>query len=468
MIYPVFWKERRIPTWIALLVLGIGITVGVTSIQKTQTPYLRANPDITPEQVRVTNLRADSFTVSWITSETTTGFVKYGENSQTELIARDTRDPLVGNFGKHTTHWVTVSGLKNDNTYTFEIFSNNKKFNNNGSPYTVTTAPALSGDEDNNLLIFGKVITEDNQPAIGSIIYLRAVDLSPQSALVRKTGEWTIDMSLARNSKLTEIFTYPSDQFFDTFIQGGNLLRSSQTDTQVKTDFQTSTVAFLASNSTPVPQVILGKDYDFRSISPETSTEPSAKEDSLQAHFDLTPPLIAQQIIDSDGVVVWNPTPEETFENPQPLFIGSAPVNTDLKIQITGTDTITDTAKTDERGYWEWRPSVSLKQGNYTFVAFYTKANNQKYDTSVNFTILLSNQESVISPSPSIVYEISPSPTLTSVPTLTPSISPTETLKTTPTITPIPTLPVVGNALPTLGITGIGLILVGMGVLLVL
>ena len=472
MITPVFWKEHRIPTWVALFILLAGITAGVIAIQQPSLSFLRAAPEIAPDQIEITNITQSSFTVSWITSQPATGLVKYGENNQPQLIARDLRDPLTGNFGQYTTHWINISGLNSNSSYSFTIQSQGKFYDNNGSPYTITTAPAFKTPPQPQVeLPRGTVITSDGQPAVGALVYLRAQNLSPQSVIVDPTGSWSINLTQARIRDLSQVFTFDTQtQNFELFIHGG--------------DLPNSTVNFSAKSQYPLSPITLGQNYDFRSIAPQPAVVSVSR-----ARFDFAPPLGAVQPTTPEEIVIWNPESDEVVATSYPLFLGSGPANITLTIVLESQGPITANVTTDDRGYWQWNPTSPLTQGEHTITISYVDFQNITHEIVRSFTVLAAEGGPAIEASPSA--NLSPTPTIrvsTGTPTPTtvyeiiptstraPTASPTIRLTSTPIPsgvptsipTPTPAVPVSGTAVPTIVLTGIGLVLLGLGVILVL
>ena len=77
-------RQQRIPTILGLLLLIAGIIGGVYLVQKGGIWFLKAEPEAVPQQIKMTNIAENSFTVSWITGKEVLGFVKYGMSSSLE------------------------------------------------------------------------------------------------------------------------------------------------------------------------------------------------------------------------------------------------------------------------------------------------------------------------------------------------------------------------------------------------
>ena len=91
-----------------LILVLAGVIAGTMAINQRSDLFIRANPQITPKQVKVTNISGRRFSVAWITDEPTTGFVKYGPNKSLSLVADDDRDQNTGFTNSYETHHVTL------------------------------------------------------------------------------------------------------------------------------------------------------------------------------------------------------------------------------------------------------------------------------------------------------------------------------------------------------------------------
>jgi len=92
-------KALRLPTILGLfLVLG-AIAGGVILIKQGPSLFIKASPTLTPNQLKITNVSDTSFTVSWLTEQSTSGFIKYGTDNNLSFTAADDRDQLSGKTG---------------------------------------------------------------------------------------------------------------------------------------------------------------------------------------------------------------------------------------------------------------------------------------------------------------------------------------------------------------------------------
>ncbi|MBC8263949.1 MAG: fibronectin type III domain-containing protein [Anaerolineales bacterium] len=163
-------------------------------------------------EVKVTNARDTSFTVSWGTDVTATGWVNYGTSPALGQTAYDDR----GAKAIGESHHVTLHGLSPQTIYYFEVVSGAVVDDHEGSCYQVTTGPTLELPASHS--IYGRVFESDGvTPAEGAIVYITLRDVdgvgSPgepgvMSALVDADGWWQANLGNARLADGIGYFTY--------------------------------------------------------------------------------------------------------------------------------------------------------------------------------------------------------------------------------------------------------------------
>ncbi len=94
---------------------------------------------IRPVNMKIENVTSTSFTVEWRTESEATGFVKYGNTSNSlSLIAQD-----VNGTEPRTSHQTMVSGLTAGKKYYFYVMSENVAFGRDGRALEVLTTSEL-------------------------------------------------------------------------------------------------------------------------------------------------------------------------------------------------------------------------------------------------------------------------------------------------------------------------------------
>lgn len=248
---PSFFSSKKIPTILGITILLVGVVVGVFLIT-TQGNFalgLKAGPTSTPRQVKFSNISDTSITVSWITDTSVSGFVKYGEGNPSSTLS-DNRDQVAGSTGQYTTHYVTLRNLKTKTPYSLLIGSGSQTYDNNGQPYSVSTAPVASGKQPSADTISGKVVLPSGQPAPGVIVFVEIEGASPMSAITKNSGVWSIPLSSTRTQDLKGYLTYdPQSTKLNLTVQGA--------------DLGTATAVVTTANDNPVADITLGQSTDL-------------------------------------------------------------------------------------------------------------------------------------------------------------------------------------------------------------
>ena len=113
----------QIPTAVGLLVLLGALISGLIFFGDGTGVFApRATAETTPKNIRITNVKDDSFTITFFTEKATSGFVKYGtEESKLNSQASDDRDQLSGTVGEFNLHHITLRGLNPATDYYFVL-----------------------------------------------------------------------------------------------------------------------------------------------------------------------------------------------------------------------------------------------------------------------------------------------------------------------------------------------------------
>lgn len=378
-------NKIHFPTALGLLILFIAVGLGIFFIKTRSGVSPETTGQITPEQVRITNVSDAGFSVSWITGKEVTGLIKLGEKA-TELKQRvlDDRDQLSGSEAAVEVHHVTAKNLLPTTKYYFKIESGGKQFDNKGKLFEVTTGTAL-GSPPAADPIYGLVLTQSGTPAEGVVIYINIANGAPLSALAKTNGNWALSLSTARTADLGSYLTYDTQAtIVNLLVQGGKQGTASAITT--------------TTNDNPVPEISLGKSHDFRvEALAETPTinQPTATDSGETiSGFSALNPLISE-------VAAENGLPEETgevtLENPsfegeiinatQPAFMGTGPAGTVLSIEINSENTLTGSVTIDENGSWEFTPPEGLEPGEHSVTISYIDSYGDEQMLSRSFMI---------------------------------------------------------------------------------
>ncbi len=404
-------KIRRFPTIIGLLILLAGLGGGLFLVQKAQTFFLRAEPGSAPNQIRITNITDQSFTVSWTTDKKVAGLIQFGETSRLGSVLADDRDQQAGEISLFFTHYVTIKNLKAETDYYFKIRSGSKIYDQNGQPYQTTTAPTISFSSPPNDPAYGKVIDQSGQSAQGAIVYLSLANTTPQSALVQESGNWVISLNSARSVDLSSYATYDKAASIEEI-----LVQAEQG--------LTATAVTTTKNDSPVPTITLGQNYNFRQTSEELEITDQEKKVTQEATQEASPTptptsgfsVESPEATTSQELAIINPDEEEDVNTQKPAILGTGPAGITLEITIESTSTYTGTVTIDDQGNWEWSPPVDLEPGEHTVTATFTDEEGKKHTVSHTFVVLAAGKDEAPAIEATPSAEASPSPTLTPTP----------------------------------------------------
>jgi hypothetical protein len=406
-----------------------------------------------PQQLKITNVGSASFVVSWTTAEKITSTVSVGETKEAGEIRKDFRDLNSPTLTASAVHFVLIDNLKPQTKYFFKIICGGKSYDDSGKPFEVFTAP--NKVHPSNDLAFGKILTPAGQPAAGVIVYLSLANTFPQAALTDNDGNWVIVLSTARTPDLQDYSQYDrSAQIEEIFVRG---------------EEETATATVSSGNDSPVPDIILGQNYDFLSQMPLLSPTPTGivGRGGLPATSLVSTPSADLEL------AITSPAENEEISTGLPEFFGTGPREQKLQITVESSQKISGQALVDQNGGWAWSPQIPLSPGEHQITVSYVDAQGIAQKLSRSFTVLAAGEDSLPS------FTATPSgqtTTPTATPTTKPKISPTVTPKPTATLHPTEiTLPSTessapssGNLLPTKIFLGVGAATILIGAVLLL
>lgn len=427
-------KEKKIPTLIAIIFLLVSMTAGVFLIRNSSILFSRASAENSPKLLKQTNVSNSGAVISWLTDKDLGGFIKIGENpEQLTLTFKDDRDTRE-QTNAYKIHYVTLTNLKASTKYYFKISSGNQLFDDQGKPFEITTASAPSGSLPSSDVANGVVVTQNNTPAQGMIVYFSLANMTPQSALTGSAGNWLIPLNTAFSTNLNTYATYDKEaQVAEIFVQGGTA--------------GTATASVTTKNDNPVPNITLGKTHDFRQGG--SAQEIGGPEALNQAGTSSPTPTISTSsglsritptttVAPSSNITIVSPGNEEDIATQKPNIFGTGPANKTLQIKVESPTPYTASIKTDASGNWTYTPPANLAPGEHTVTLTYGGNTITR-----KFTVLAAEDSSL----PAFTATPSASLTPTKIPTATPTTRTTPT-PTTRAGTPTPTLRVTATPTP--------------------
>ncbi len=450
--------HKRIPTLAALGILCIIVVISTILIRSGVFYVGKAAPEAVPQNILITNISDTSFAVVFTTPVKASGVINMAEGKSASIVLDD-RDKKTGKQESYFSHHITIPNLEPNSTYTFSILVNGKHFKN--TSYKATTGKKIADDPPKQNPLFGKILLPTGGNGTDTLVVAKTKNGQIDSDITSNDGAFIIPTNSWRNSGLSEYLIFDASSIF-TITAFRETMR-----VEVDSTFK------VAQN---LPPVTLLETYSFIKTEEATSTSSSQlniPQDGIGRRVDISTPENGQSFIDS-----------------QPLFTGTAYPNRTVLITIQGVGATS--VSSNIGGVWSYRPTTELSQGEHTIVIESTDDAGKKITEASTFFVFPSGSQVSQSATPSATPTIQPTPTSTptptptlqptasptpttlpltptSTPTLTPTTLPTSAITpTTPstTITPTPLPPDAGGINNSLTLTGISIVLIIAGALL--
>ncbi len=409
--------NKRFPTLIGLLVIGIGIGALTFLSQHRMLFFSQASPSENPKNVQISNITDSSFTITYITDANVIGAVSYGVDKNIPQVALDDRDQLNGTSTFHTTHSITIKQLKPKTAYYFAIKSGGNTYLNNNSLYQASTAENTNSPPSQEKPITGKIVSETGQSPADVLVFAKTADSQLISTPVQPTGFFLLPLNSLRDSSLASFLSLPD---------------GTQININVVSASGNSQTTFSLGQDNSVPAITLSQNYDFTK---NTATIPAASSSGQPVSFSSIQSSIAAQITPA----ILSPKNNENLIDQQPEFTGTAPPGTQVNIEIHSAPVISQVTSASN-GFWSFRPSVPLSVGLHTIIVTFKDASEFLQTIQQSFTVYATGSQVDQSATPSATPIITVTPTLTITPSpVSGTINPTQTSTVTITPTGIPT-----------------------------
>lgn len=422
----------KLPTILGLLVLTFGLMAGIFLIKKNQDFQLGANVAATPQNVRLSNITDVSLTVTWTTEVPSQGFVKWGtsNNSFSEVALEE------NNNEKQLVHSVNLTGITNSANVFIKINSEGQDYDNNGIPWQTTTLASGFLPRSPNLTS-GTILQVDGVTPAKALVYL-TINGKLLSNLTSDEGTFVVPVS-------SYIENLTDNTIIEISVQDGNGI--------------TSQAVIYPRAARSVPTMVMGKTYDFRTITAnDNETQPESslsipESVEVSSRFEVT----RSEPTQTGEVTLESHDNGEIITTTDPEFFGSAPENTQIEISVES-ELQTDTVVADTTGQWDWSPPNNLEPGEHKVTIKWKDANGILRTLTRSFVVSAADGPAFESSSSGNLITPSPRPTQTPIAT----VAPVQTLipSATAFATQMPT-PETGSLTATLG-----LFIMGMGVLL--
>lgn len=135
-IFSKFKSSSQLSNTLKLALLLAVVPVGLTLLSNQTRLRSKAGPDEIPQEITVTNLSPNNFTLSFTTQSPTLSGVQISStpNMEQVFITKFSKDTI-----PVTQHTYQIEGLNSENTYYLRIYSQGVWYDNQGQPLSVTT-----------------------------------------------------------------------------------------------------------------------------------------------------------------------------------------------------------------------------------------------------------------------------------------------------------------------------------------
>jgi hypothetical protein len=489
--------QKQIPTFLGIGVLIVSLIAAVGAMLGGPQVFApRATPQTTPKKVKITNVRDTGFSVSFLTDESTTGFVKYGiAATALKSQAGDDRDQLSGNVGQFTAHHITLRDLQPDTQYFFTIgTTSNSQFNNNGVPFSIKTAKK-AGNPSAAKTAYGTVMSASGNPAVGSIVYIQIDGVGELSALVKDSGSWAIPLSNARTVDGTQIAQISPTDTMTILVQGPEVAATASLSITIDKSQPVSTITLgqnsvsTESTSQTVDEATAGGTGEVPNedpsqltdnTSPEVTAAPQPTAEAttgvggIDSSLTQESPLpvstsaaeVATQTPENDVIDI-SDTTHQVVTTQQPVITGLVPANVIVSIEVHSETEIKTQIQSDDTGSFTvdlaaLAANQNLEPGEHTVKISYKDPQTGKVVTETRtFTVEPKDSSTLLAlASPQPFGTSNPFPISTSTPTSSASASPSAKPRTI--------LPATASALPVSGSVTTTFILIFSGIFFLL
>lgn len=410
-------RIRRVPKILALVVLLIGISSGALFAKFGLGTFTGGKKISEPTSIRISNVTDSLASISWITENASSGYIKYGLAGKTlKSVAYD--DKTTGDISdEYKIHHITIRGLSPESKYSFVIISQGREYKNEGKLFEFETFAVSSLSQLKPAT--GRVTLKNGDSATGSIVFLQLTGATLLSTLVKSDGSWVQPLNISYDMATKLPVSDEGLKKLNLYVIDPN---GDEAQALIDTD-----------HDFPAPDIVIGEKNNSHSDKPNVDV-PVVLGDSSQEQ-DL-------------GFVLLQPVDNQAISSSRPLIRGKGEPGQKITVVVESKPQAA-VVVVDNRGNWQWTPFRDLAPGIHTVTAKTTNLQGKVITEERRFIVLKSGSQ--------VLAESTPSASLTPSPTVIPSPTP---IFSSPTPATTEGVPVSGNVTYVLLFAGLGLGLV--------
>ena len=367
------------------------------------------------KRVEIVNLSPTQASIFWQTDKQESGWVIYGEGSNSEnKIIFDEKDinNLSQKKGKYIIHIATLKELMPGKKYFFKIVTDNNQIivQPDGKSFSFITPQGGPNGQQNISPAFGKILQSNSiNPLVNSYIILSIKDCYPLLTQIKSEGDgsWLIPLNqlYKKDSQNIETISDKDKIIIEVLTYDGEGL----------------TITTNKSKISPLPQTIVfvkDKNYSF------------LEEDNvLSATTNLSS-------INAKQTEIVYPKEESLIPGSIPLIKGTAKPSVKIEITVNSKKTYSAITSSDSKGNWSYLLPENLELGPHVIIIKTKDISGKEVVITRKFTIIAqqgnegrvlgtaSGEPTIIfTPAPTNIAYNSPVPTVPSNITTTPPVS---------------------------------------------
>jgi len=367
------------------------------------------------KRVEIVNLSPTQASIFWQTDKQESGWVIYGEGSNSEnKIIFDEKDinNLSQKKGKYIIHIATLKELMPGKKYFFKIVTDNNQIivQPDGKSFSFITPQGGPNGQQNISPAFGKILQSNSiNPLVNSYIILSIKDCYPLLTQIKSEGDgsWLIPLNqlYKKDSQNIETISDKDKIIIEVLTYDGEGL----------------TITTNKSKISPLPQTIVfvkDKNYSFLD-----------EDNVLSAATDLSSLNINQ-------TEIMYPKEGSLIPGSIPLIKGTAKPSVKIEITVNSKKTYSAITSSDSKGNWSYLLPENLELGPHVIIIKTKDISGKEVVITRKFTIIAqqgnegrvlgtaSGEPTIIfTPAPTNIAYNSPVPTVPSNITTTPPVS---------------------------------------------
>ena len=248
--------DKKMPSLLGIAVIATGILATTFLVKGERGFQINAGPGEEPKNIEISNATDTSFTVTFVTDDSTIGSINVGENDDNlNLKFLDDRDKASQTVNKSYSHSITATGLKPETTYYYTVSSGDKTVKDGNSSFSFKTAPVISEINTNENSISGNAVNPDGSTPNDGIVIVKISGAQILSTILEKDGSYSLSLNNIRTSDL------------NNSVDLDNKLPAT---IDVMTGLNNSQISLSTDQLSNIPLVTLSNNYDFTDSSEET------------------------------------------------------------------------------------------------------------------------------------------------------------------------------------------------------